>query len=96
MQECGRAGRDGFDARCILFYNFSDSRRIRHMIEMNCKDNGNSPQAKQQRDVNLENLRKMIAFCENHTDCLRQLQLAHFSQVRARGVIGVFRVSKDC
>ena len=63
---------------------------------MNCKDNGNSPQAKQQRDVNLENLRKMIAFCENHTDCLRQLQLAHFSQVRARGVIGVFRVSKDC
>ena len=33
FQECGRAGRDGKVAECILFYKYSDNYGVRRMIE---------------------------------------------------------------
>ncbi|EFN77228.1 Bloom syndrome protein-like protein [Harpegnathos saltator] len=73
-QESGRAGRDGEIADCILFYNYADMHRIRKMIEM---DNSN-PQVIR---THMDNLFKMVAFCENTTDCRRSLQLNYFGEV---------------
>ncbi|XP_032687274.1 Bloom syndrome protein homolog isoform X2 [Odontomachus brunneus] len=73
-QESGRAGRDGEIADCILFYNYTDMHRIRKMIEL---DNPN-PQV---IGTHMDNLFKMVAFCENTTDCRRSLQLNYFGEI---------------
>ncbi|KAG7204709.1 hypothetical protein KM043_005123 [Ampulex compressa] len=73
-QESGRAGRDGDNADCILFYNYSDMHRIRKMIEM---DNSNPAAIK----TNMDNLFKMVSFCENRTDCRRAQQLNYFGEI---------------
>ncbi|XP_012061764.1 PREDICTED: Bloom syndrome protein homolog [Atta cephalotes] len=73
-QESGRAGRDGEIADCILFYHYADMHRIRKMIE---QDNPN-PQV---ISTHMDNLFKMVAFCENRTDCRRSLQLNYFGEI---------------
>ncbi|KYN05976.1 Bloom syndrome protein like protein [Cyphomyrmex costatus] len=73
-QESGRSGRDGEVADCILFYHYADMYRIRKMIE---QDNPN-PQA---ISTHIDNLLKMVAFCENTTDCRRSLQLNYFGEI---------------
>ncbi|XP_076179692.1 Bloom syndrome helicase isoform X2 [Ptiloglossa arizonensis] len=73
-QESGRAGRDGENADCILFYNYADMHRIRKMMEM---DNSNPAVIK----THMDNLFKMVSFCENKTDCRRSLQLNYFGEV---------------
>lgn len=73
-QESGRAGRDGEIADCILFYNYVDMHRIRKMFEL---DNP-SPQV---IATHMDNLYKMVAFCENTTDCRRTLQLNYFGEI---------------
>ncbi|XP_053978074.1 recQ-like DNA helicase Blm [Hylaeus volcanicus] len=76
-QESGRAGRDGENADCILFYNYADMHRIRKMIEM---DNSNPAVIK----THMDNLFKMVSFCENKMDCRRSLQLNYFGEVFQR------------
>ncbi|XP_076288509.1 recQ-like DNA helicase Blm isoform X2 [Lasioglossum baleicum] len=73
-QESGRAGRDGENADCILFYNYADMHRIRKMIEL---DASNPNVIK----THMDNLFKMVSFCENKTDCRRALQLNYFGEV---------------
>ncbi|XP_015430995.1 PREDICTED: Bloom syndrome protein homolog [Dufourea novaeangliae] len=73
-QESGRAGRDGENADCILFYNYADMYRIRKMVEM---DNQNPDVIK----THMDNLFKMVSFCENKTDCRRTLQLNYFGEL---------------
>lgn len=76
-QESGRAGRDGDIADCILFYNYSDMHRMRRMIEMD-----KSCQAVVK--THMDNLFKMVAFCENKTDCRRSQQLNYFGEIFER------------
>ena len=72
-QEAGRAGRDGLPARCILFYNYSDMTRIRRMIQM-------EKLRRDQERVHLDNLYRMVQYCENETDCRRAQLLEYFAE----------------
>lgn len=73
-QETGRAGRDGLTSECILYYSYRDVMTQRYLIDMTTNA---SDEAKKRR---LENLNKIIRFCENKVDCRRQQILAYFSE----------------
>uniref|UniRef100_A0A803LEA9 DNA 3'-5' helicase n=1 Tax=Chenopodium quinoa TaxID=63459 RepID=A0A803LEA9_CHEQI len=88
-QECGRAGRDGLRSSCVLFYSYSDYIRVKHMltqgvIEQNAFTSAhnrlNSANSGRIIETNMENLQRMVSYCENDVDCRRLLQLAHFGE----------------
>lgn len=63
-QETGRAGRDGKEANCILFFRFQDSFRVTSLFftENNA----------------LRIIHKMIEFCVNREDCRKKLLARYF------------------
>uniref|UniRef100_A0A1D1XKM2 DNA 3'-5' helicase n=1 Tax=Anthurium amnicola TaxID=1678845 RepID=A0A1D1XKM2_9ARAE len=87
-QECGRAGRDGQRSSCVLYYNYSDYIRVKHMLTQGVIEQ--SPSASGSRrsflnsgsvlDTNIENVARMVSYCENNVDCRRLLQLVHFGE----------------
>jgi ATP-dependent DNA helicase RecQ len=75
-QEAGRAGRDGENAECILFYSGQDVRINTYLISNSQDGNG---QDKEQVEHNLE-LLKQMTFYATGSDCLRARLLFYFGE----------------
>ncbi|XP_076443905.1 uncharacterized protein LOC143282199 [Babylonia areolata] len=73
-QEAGRAGRDGMIAHCILLYTYSDVKRLRRILDM---DQGATYESKR---VHIDNLFRMVQYCENLADCRRAQVLHYFGE----------------
>lgn len=72
-QETGRAGRDGKNSSCYLFYGYQDAGKLRRMI-----DDGEG--SREQKDRQHQMLRKMTAYCDNKAVCRRTQVLNYFSE----------------
>lgn len=70
-QESGRAGRDGLEAECVLFYGQRDRERAAYFIER--------MEGGVQREAAERSLEAMVAYCETPS-CRRAALLAHFGE----------------
>lgn len=73
-QETGRAGRDGNFSHCIMYYTFRDVRTMQTMIQ---KDKNLD---RENKEKHLTKLQQVMQYCENVTDCRRQLVLSYFNE----------------
>lgn len=80
-QETGRAGRDGKESGCYLFYGYGDAGKLRRMID---DGDGNWDQKARQHEM----LKKMVQYCENRSDCRRVQVLAYFNEVFTKEACG--------
>jgi ATP-dependent DNA helicase, RecQ family len=71
-QETGRAGRDGENSDCILFYSSADAMKIKSLIEHEFDDN-------RLNSIALQKWRAMMDYCETRL-CRRKFLLNYFGE----------------
>lgn len=72
-QESGRAGRDGGESDCILFYHEDDAKRLRSFIDRDLP-------SEFQREVARSKLQKMVDYCSTTAGCRRRQILEYFGE----------------
>lgn len=70
-QESGRAGRDGSQARCTLWFGYGDIATVEYLIAQKTDP--------QEQKIARQQLRQVIDYAEG-TDCRRRIQLAYFGE----------------
>ena len=73
-QESGRAGRDGEQAKCILFYRKSDKMSLQNLIMKNEMSNHES------KSFCMKQLSNMVRYCEDKYTCRRKAQLDYLGE----------------
>lgn len=78
-QEAGRAGRDGSNARCIMFYSPSDIKMARYLIEQSGSAGTDERNREQLQKCAVTRLQSIIDYCKTKK-CLRAHILNYFSE----------------
>ncbi|CAD8184405.1 unnamed protein product [Paramecium octaurelia] len=73
-QESGRAGRDGKQAHCLLFYNNNDYKTNLCLMDLNTE------MTAQMKKYNVKKLDQMQQFCYDRVQCRRVLQLSYLGE----------------
>ncbi len=77
-QESGRAGRDNDPARCTLFFNPGDIKRIEWIIDQKVDPQTGDPLEQEQR-IARQQLRQVVDYAES-SSCRRTIQLGYFGE----------------
>ncbi|KAI3882503.1 hypothetical protein MKW92_021726, partial [Papaver armeniacum] len=79
---------DGHRSSCVLYYSYTDYIRVKNMLTHGAVEPGpfaagyrrTSLTNSQLLETNIDNLLRMVSYCEIDVDCRRFLQLIHFGE----------------